>query len=120
MSRHIAKALFLLFERCAVEEYPTSNGPAAYALVIDSQVMGIVEAKKLTLGPQNVLSQAQRYSRGIHQATETRRSTFRPPQTAAHAALRGLLLLSRLNGWIFQKSNILKFAPEPLTEGLFW
>jgi type I restriction enzyme, R subunit len=56
------------FERCAVEEYPTQNGPADYALVLDNQVIGIVEAKKLTLGPQNVLSQASRYSRGIHQA----------------------------------------------------
>ncbi len=26
---------------------------------------GVVEAKKLTLGPQNVLSQAERYSKGI-------------------------------------------------------
>jgi len=53
--------------RCAVEEYPTSNGPADYALVVDSQLIGIVEAKKLTLGPQNVLSQALRYSRGVHE-----------------------------------------------------
>lgn len=49
----------------AVEEYPTSNGPADYGLCVDSRLLGIVEAKKLTLGPQNVLTQAERYSRGV-------------------------------------------------------
>lgn len=52
------------YDRCAVTEYPTQNGPADYALVADGQILGIVEAKKLTLGPQNVLTQAERYSRG--------------------------------------------------------
>jgi hypothetical protein len=40
---------------CAVEESPTDNGPADYALCLDGQVVSIVEAKKLTLGPQNAL-----------------------------------------------------------------
>ena len=53
------------YERCAVEEYPTENGPADYALCVGGNVLGIVEAKKLTLGPQNVLTQAERYSRGL-------------------------------------------------------
>jgi len=44
---------------CAIEEYPTSFGPADYVLCMDGQIIGIVEAKKLTLGPQNVLSQAE-------------------------------------------------------------
>lgn len=48
----------------AIEEYPTDNGPADYALCVDGRIVGIVEAKKLTLGPQNVLTQAERYSRG--------------------------------------------------------
>ena len=52
---------------CAIEEYPTALGPADYALCLGGQIVGIVEAKKLTLGPQNVLSQAERYSRGIVQ-----------------------------------------------------
>jgi type I restriction enzyme R subunit len=52
-------------DRCAIEEYPTESGPADYALCVGGQVLGIVEAKKLTLGPQNVLSQAERYSRGF-------------------------------------------------------
>lgn len=48
----------------AIEEYPTESGPADYALVVNGRLLGIVEAKKLTLGPQNVLTQAQRYARG--------------------------------------------------------
>ena len=54
-------------DRCAIEEYPTATGPADYALCLRGQIVGIVEAKKLTLGPQNVLSQAERYSKGISQ-----------------------------------------------------
>ena len=47
-----------------LEEYETANGPADYALGCDSKILAVVEAKKLTLGPQNVLTQAERYSRG--------------------------------------------------------
>jgi type I restriction enzyme R subunit len=47
------------------EEEETSKGPADYALWLDNHVVGIVEAKKLTLGPQNVLTQAQRYAAGL-------------------------------------------------------
>lgn len=54
-------------DRCAIEEYPTSAGPADYALCANGRILGIVEAKKLTLGPQNVLSQAERYSKSIKQ-----------------------------------------------------
>jgi len=52
-------------ECCAITEYPTANGPADYALAFNGTVMGIVEAKKLTLGPQGVLIQAERYARGL-------------------------------------------------------
>lgn len=48
----------------AVEELPTDSGPADYALVAEGQLLGIVEAKKLTLGPRAALTQAERYSRG--------------------------------------------------------
>jgi len=48
-----------------LEEYDTDNGPADYALCQDGRVLGIIEAKKLTLGPQNVLTQAERYARGV-------------------------------------------------------
>ncbi|MBA3711013.1 MAG: hypothetical protein H0W76_01020 [Pyrinomonadaceae bacterium] len=47
-----------------IEEFSTGNGPADYGLCVDGRLLGIVEAKKLTLGPQNVLTQAERYSRG--------------------------------------------------------
>ena len=48
----------------AVTEYPTSNGPADYALFVNGRLLGIIEAKKVGVGPQNVLEQARRYSRG--------------------------------------------------------
>jgi len=48
----------------AVEEYPTANGPADYALFVKGQLLGIIEAKKVTVSPQNVLEQAKRYSKG--------------------------------------------------------
>jgi type I restriction enzyme R subunit len=47
------------------EEEETGKGAADYALWIDDHVVGVVEAKKLTLGPQNVLTQAQRYASGL-------------------------------------------------------
>jgi len=52
------------YQNCAIEEYPTDNGPADYALCVDGIILGVVEAKKLSLGPQNVLTQAERYSKG--------------------------------------------------------
>jgi type I restriction enzyme R subunit len=52
------------YQETGIEEYQTNNGPADYGLCVDGQVLGIVEAKKLTSGPQNVLTQAERYSRG--------------------------------------------------------
>ena len=53
------------YDRCAIEEYATESGPADYALCAEGKIVGIVEAKKLTLGPQNVLIQAERYSKGV-------------------------------------------------------
>ncbi len=50
------------------EEEETDNGPADYALWLDDQVTAVVEAKKLTVGPQNVLTQAERYGRGLRGA----------------------------------------------------
>jgi type I restriction enzyme, R subunit len=48
----------------AVEEFPTNNGPADYALVVKGNVLGVVEGKKVLVAAQNVLEQAKRYSRG--------------------------------------------------------
>jgi type I restriction enzyme, R subunit len=53
-----------VLDSCAVEEYPTAKGPADYALFIKGKLLGLVEAKKVKVGPQNVLEQAKRYSKG--------------------------------------------------------
>ncbi|MEC4895382.1 MAG: DEAD/DEAH box helicase family protein [Oscillatoria sp. PMC 1051.18] len=48
----------------AVEEYSTANGPADYALFVKGQLLGIIEAKKVAIGTQEVLGQAKRYAKG--------------------------------------------------------
>jgi type I restriction enzyme R subunit len=53
--------------RHAVTEFPTANGPADYALFVNGQLLGIIEAKKVTVNPQNVLEQAKRYAEGAFQ-----------------------------------------------------
>ncbi len=53
------------FTTAAVEEYETAEGPADYVLFHRGRALAAVEAKKLGLGPQNVLVQAQRYARGF-------------------------------------------------------
>jgi type I restriction enzyme, R subunit len=55
-------------DRTAVEELPTANGPADYALFVDGRLLGIVEAKKVGVNPQNVLQQAKRYAEGVFDA----------------------------------------------------
>ena len=55
------------YSNAAIEEFETANGPADHALCRNGWIVGVVEAKKLSLGPQNVLIQAERYSKGISQ-----------------------------------------------------
>jgi type I restriction enzyme R subunit len=62
----------------AIEEYPTENGPADYGLVVDGQLLGVVEAKTVTVGPAGVLLQAERYSKGVADSTFNFRG-FRVP-----------------------------------------
>jgi type I restriction enzyme R subunit len=50
---------------CALEEYPTTDGPADYALVDGGRVIGVVEAKRVGSGPAGVLTQAERYGRHV-------------------------------------------------------
>jgi len=50
--------------RHAIVEYPTANGPADYALFVKGKLLGIIKAKKVAVGPQNVLEQAKRYAKG--------------------------------------------------------
>lgn len=47
----------------AVYEYETATGPADYALFVNGQLLGFMEAKKVSTSPQEVLGQAKRYSR---------------------------------------------------------
>jgi len=47
------------------EEEETDNGPADYPLWLDRHVTAIVEAKKVQVGAQEVLRQAERYARGL-------------------------------------------------------
>lgn len=49
------------------EEEPTADGDADYALWLESAIAGVVEAKKLTIGPQGVLTQAERYAKALPQ-----------------------------------------------------
>ena len=54
-----------LREPYRTEEHETTNGPADYALWLDGHVVGVVEAKKISRSPQGVLTQAERYARGV-------------------------------------------------------
>ncbi len=49
----------------AVEEFPTETGPADYALFVQGKLLGIIEAKKISVGAENVLEQAKRYSKSV-------------------------------------------------------
>lgn len=54
-----------LYDWNAVTEWPTANGPADDVLFVQGQPLGVVEAKRLSLGPRNALAQAERYSKGL-------------------------------------------------------
>ena len=47
----------------AVQELPTASGPADYGLFVSGKFLGVIEAKKVTVNPQNVLEQAKRLLR---------------------------------------------------------
>ena len=49
----------------------------------DAAILGIVEAKKLSLGPQGVLTQAERYSQGVAESPFDFRG-FRVPFPVLH------------------------------------
>ena len=48
-----------------VAEFKTEKGPVDYALFHDGTPLALIEAKRLSVGPQNVLKQAQRYASGF-------------------------------------------------------
>jgi len=53
-----------LLNNHAVEEYPTQNGFADYALFVRGKLLGIIEAKRVAIDAHNALEQAKRYSLG--------------------------------------------------------
>jgi len=53
------------YDKGSIEEYPTQTGPADYALFHKKKPLAVVEGKKVAVGPQNVLQQAQRYAKGF-------------------------------------------------------
>lgn len=62
----------------AVTEFPTDEGPADYGLVVAGRVLGVTEGKRVTIGPQNVLTQSERYSKGVRNSPFNFRG-FRAP-----------------------------------------
>ena len=86
---------------CAIEEYETENGPADYVLCVDGRILAVVVAKKLTLGPQNVLTQAERYSLGLapSKLQSLQRST-RPPKPERRTRLSFLKTDYKRAEWI--------------------
>jgi type I restriction enzyme, R subunit len=61
---HSPDMLVNSLDKVAVEELPTAKGPADYGLFVAGRLLGIVEAKKVGVNPQNVLEQAKRYAAG--------------------------------------------------------
>jgi len=89
---------------CRVEEYETAKrARPTTPSAANSQALGIVEAKKLTLGPQNVLTQAERYARGAT-GNAFEFDAFHVP------------FLYSTNGEVFWFHDI-RHSPQPLTEG---
>ncbi len=59
------------YHTAAVREYETATGPADYILFHGEAAIAVVESKRLGLGPQNALIQAQRYARGFQDGSLT-------------------------------------------------
>lgn len=50
----------------AVEEFQTATGPVDYALFVDGKLLGLLEAKRPSVNPRNVLDQqTKRYARSV-------------------------------------------------------
>ena len=47
------------------DEVETDSGPCDYGLFVDDKLIGLIEAKRLEKGPQNVLTQTERYAQGL-------------------------------------------------------
>ena len=62
--KHRPNLIVASLDRHAVEEYPTESGPADYALFVQGKFLGIIEAKKVKVGPANVLGAGQTLCKG--------------------------------------------------------
>lgn len=56
------------YSRGAIEEHPTTSGPSDYVLFNGGKPLAAVEGKKVAIGPQNALRQAERYSRTLEES----------------------------------------------------
>ncbi|MFA4877015.1 MAG: DEAD/DEAH box helicase family protein [Methanoregula sp.] len=100
----------------ALEEFPTENGPADYALCVDGRIIAVVEAKKVTLGPQNVLTQAERYAAGIS-GSPFNFSGFRVP--FIYSTNGEIIWYHDLRNSLNRSRTVAKFhTPDALTERL--
>lgn len=66
-------------DRYAVGEFPTANGPADYALFVNGQLLGIIEAKKVSqfLGYGRLGKKIKARLQGAMHAAKIRKS-FKP------------------------------------------
>lgn len=60
------------YDHASVEEHPTATGPADYVLFNKGRALAACEGKKVAVGAQNVLKQAQRYAKGFPSKTSYR------------------------------------------------
>jgi len=81
----------------AVEEYPTANGPADYALFVQGRLLGIIEAKKVGVGAYAALEQAKRYAQG-EQAGEGNWHGYKVPFYILQTVNRFISLMSETTG----------------------
>lgn len=100
----------------AVEEYPTNTGPVDYALFYKGNIIGVIEAKRLSLGPQNVLVQAQRYARGISHSSFNFRGFKVPFAYSTNGKIIWFQDLREEKGYSRRVSNF--HTPEALWEML--
>lgn len=77
--KHQESVSLLALQHHAVEEYPTDNGRADYALFVHGKLLGVIEAKKVAVSPQNVLEQSKRYAQGIQKPSVGNWDGYRVP-----------------------------------------
>ena len=104
------------YNQYALEEFPTENGPADYALCVDGKILAVIEAKKISLGPQNVLTQAERYAAGIS-GSPFNYSGFRVP--FIYSTNGEIIWYHDLRNPLNRSRQVAKFhTPDALTERL--